>query len=229
MLALGTQSHRRPRGCLLRTRIYWGQERSRAVYENPDLFHIRQTYPTDWRTKSSKENKWTVMGEFNYCQIEEDRRKGKNQLGSKLWERQRTAPFRTKWSEREAIGEDQFSIFRSRTWGVRAGKGAEGPWCQPPRWISFELDSCADLGGEAPWSARIEYQEKLQTSEDFKQSNFTSGPAEITSILSVNISWASKSNVPSPALGQEDLVPALKQVSVSDRHVNNWLWYNAKK
>lgn len=32
-----------------------------------------------------------------------------------------------------------------------------------------------------------------------------------------------------PVLEQQDMVPALKQLTVSDRRVNNWRWYTAKK
>ena len=48
----------------------------------------------------------------------------------------------------------------------------------------------------------------------------------MTPIHSVNIYWVSKS-MWDPVLEQMDVVAALKQLTISGRHVNNWWWHPA--
>lgn len=86
------------------------------------------------------------------------------------------------------------------------------------------------LGREALGSVWIEYQEKNKRQRilgkqilEVPRGQMIKSHPFIQQIRTEHLSQCP----PSSVLGQQDLVPALKQLTVSDRHVNNWLWYNA--
>lgn len=100
----------------------------------------------DWRTKRGTENKWTVTWEFNYYKIEEDRRKSKNQLGSKLC-RTGQHPCTLSDTKRKPYQRSILNFLQLCKEAVREEEGGKKKYPSATTVLSYTgANFCADLG-----------------------------------------------------------------------------------